>query len=81
MLWIILAWLSCGVAYIFLGLLKKRLRNPANPFWDKWVLSSTRDALIAGPFILVIGIIWFISEIPTFQSKKTWVLKKFESDE
>jgi hypothetical protein len=80
--WILIGWYVCGIISILLDWSVQKLKNPCltlKKYKDIITPIMFVYALGCGPVLLGIGIVMFFKNIPEYQSKSTYVLRKFES--
>lgn len=75
----LVGWVLCGFLVIALSMIMRKLRNRDMPWWDEGMKPMILTIMICAPFLLIIGIIQFVRQIPTYETKRRYVLRKFES--
>jgi hypothetical protein len=75
---IAIGWFFCGVMTYIIGLVMRKLKNPDTKFFRK-IDTELTTVFAFGPILFLMGIIEFFQQIDQYQSKETFVLRKFES--
>jgi hypothetical protein len=77
-MWFMIGWCACGVAAILLSALMQHLRDPSVNIL-KFNAGEVANICFFGPLFLAIGVYQFFAQMSLYQSKNTYVLRKFES--
>ena len=79
----LLIYLSFGGLTVLLTLIQNRLQHPEKSFFDREIMTRAQEnwwyILVSGPLLFLVGIMYLIQNRKLYQTKKTYVLRKFES--